>query len=110
MPIHLLARRDVFRASFGVGAALLAGCAKEAQSPSDVAARGAGEAEISPTEDLMREHGLLNRLLLLYDECARRLEGQLEMRVDVVPATASLVRTFIGDYHEKLEEEHIFPH
>jgi len=27
-----------------------------------------GEEEVTPTEDLMREHGLLQRILLIYDE------------------------------------------
>jgi hemerythrin-like domain-containing protein len=110
MSIRILPpRRDVLRASLAMGVTLFVGCAKEAQSPSDQATRAEGAEDISPTEDLMREHGLLNRMLLLYEESARRLEGQLELRADVVPATANLVRTFVGDYHEKLEEEHIFP-
>jgi hemerythrin-like domain-containing protein len=108
VPGRLRDRRDILRASIAVGAAWLVGCGKDAASASDRATR-TGKEEISPTEDLMREHGLLSRMLLLYDECARRLEGQIELRADVVPSTARLVHTFIGDYHEKLEEEHIFP-
>jgi hypothetical protein len=33
------------------------------------------EEEVSPAEDLMREHGVLNRVLLIYDEILRRLKG-----------------------------------
>jgi hemerythrin-like domain-containing protein len=102
-------RRDVLRASFAVGATWLIGCGKDAESANEHAARGGAAEDISPTEDLMREHGLLNRMMLVYDECARRLEAQVDLRADVVPSTARLVRTFIGDYHEKLEEEHLFP-
>jgi hemerythrin-like domain-containing protein len=59
--------------------------------------KGAGEGgeEVSPTEDLMREHGLLNRVLLLYEDGLHKL--------------ADIIRRFIEDYHEKLEEDHLFP-
>lgn len=31
------------------------------------------EIEITPTEDLMREHGILKRLLLIYEDAEKRL-------------------------------------
>ena len=34
------------------------------------------EEEVSPAEDLMREHGLLNRILLIYEEVRRRLTAK----------------------------------
>jgi len=67
------------------------------------------KAEVSPGEDLMREHGVLNRVLLVYDETARRLEGQEDPRTDVLAAAAALIRRFIEGYHEKLEEAQLFP-
>jgi len=65
--------------------------------------------EVTPGEDLMREHGVLNRVLLVYDETARRLEGQEDPRTDVLAAAAALIRRFIEGYHEKLEEAQLFP-
>lgn len=65
------------------------------------------EPEISPTEDLMREHGLLNRVLLVYEECARRLEAGEEVKV--LPDAAKIIRDFIEGYHEQLEEQQLFP-
>jgi hypothetical protein len=35
------------------------------------AATPAAAPEVSPLEDLMREHGLLSRMLLVYDETRR---------------------------------------
>ena len=32
--------------------------------------------DISPPEDLMREHVVLNRILLIYDECLHRIHGK----------------------------------
>ncbi len=67
------------------------------------------EEDISPVEDLMREHGVLRRVLLVYQEAIKRLEGGQEVPAAVLQRSASIVRTFIEDYHERLEEEQLFP-
>jgi hemerythrin-like domain-containing protein len=67
------------------------------------------EEEVGATEDLMREHGVLDRTLLIYEEGLRRLAGKEDVGPEVFQRTASLVRRFIEEYHERLEEEHIFP-
>lgn len=67
------------------------------------------EEEISPIEDLMREHGVLNRLLLIYQEIARRIENHERFPINALMVSASLVRSFLENYHEKLEEEYVFP-
>lgn len=67
------------------------------------------EAEVTPGEDLMQEHGVLERILLIYDEAARRIETGEQLEVTVVTSAAAIVRRFIEDYHEKLEEELVFP-
>ena len=35
--------------------------------------------EVSPPEDLMREHGVLKRILLIYGEAIRRIEANQEL-------------------------------
>ena len=74
----------------------------------DTKKTGAEEA-VSPPEDLMREHAILDRIMLIYEAGTRRA-GQGE---DIDPAVfehaAGIVRDFIHDYHEKSEEELIFP-
>ena len=67
------------------------------------------EVEVSPTEDLMREHGLLNRVLLIYEESARRLAGKGDLDTKVLTEAAGIIRNFIENYHEKLEEDYLFP-
>jgi hemerythrin-like domain-containing protein len=67
------------------------------------------EEEIGATEDLMREHGVLNRVLLVYEEGLRRIHAKEDVPPEVFRATASLVRKFVEDYHEKLEENFLFP-
>jgi hemerythrin-like domain-containing protein len=70
-----------------------------------------GEREVPAAEDLMREHGVLRRALLVYAEAATRLtSGQGEVPVEQLGRTASLFRSFGEDYHERsLEEQHVFP-
>src|SRR3954466_7025023 len=67
------------------------------------------EEEVGAAEDLMREHGVLNRILLIYEEGLRRLRDKEEVTPDVFHKPATLVRKFVEDYHEKLEEKFIFP-
>jgi hemerythrin-like domain-containing protein len=66
-------------------------------------------ADISPPEDLMREHGVLNRILLVYEEGLRRLHGKEEVGPEVFHVSAKLVRNFVEAYHENSEGKFIFP-
>lgn len=69
------------------------------------------EAEVTATEDLMREHGVLRRALFVYSEVAARLRSNVaDVSLNAIQRTARLFRTFGEDYHErKLEEAFIFP-
>ncbi|MFB3925493.1 MAG: hemerythrin domain-containing protein [Syntrophales bacterium] len=73
-------------------------------------AKGAVSApEISPAEDLMREHGVLSRILLIYEEILRRMRTDKELPASALAGSAGIVRRFIENYHEKLEEDYLFP-
>ena len=67
--------------------------------------------EVTATEDLMREHGVLRRALLVYSETIPKLSAKTLSAVpEMLQRTAKLFRTFGEDYHEKkLEEAYIFP-
>jgi hemerythrin-like domain-containing protein len=104
-------RREFLVGVGAVGAGLLTGCAQAppAAPKRDAAAKkGKEEDEVSPTEDLMREHGVLDRILLVYEESARRMEVQQPFPVEALASGADLLRRFIGQYHEKLEEDFLF--
>src|SRR4051812_27320049 len=88
--------------------ALLAACASAAAPPGKSPEQNKAE-EVSPVEDLMREHGALRRVLLIYDELGRRIEHQEPFPPEVLASAAGIVRRFVEDYHEKLEEDFIFP-
>ena len=69
------------------------------------------EHEVGAVEDLMREHGVLRRALLVYVEAAPKLRASpAGLDAGAIARTAKLFRSFGEDYHEKkLEEAHIFP-
>lgn len=67
------------------------------------------EEDVSPNEDLMREHGVLNRLLLIYQEIARRIDNHESFPIHTLADAVKIVRSFLENYHEKLEEEYVFP-
>jgi hemerythrin-like domain-containing protein len=104
-------RRSFLRQSSIAGAALIAPLSLSQQKP-EGKEKGEKEKEdekISPAEDLMREHGVLNRILLIYDEHLRMLSEKKPFDGSVLAAAADIVRRFVEDYHEKLEEDFLFP-
>jgi hemerythrin-like domain-containing protein len=68
-----------------------------------------GDQKVSPPEDLMQEHGVLNRILLIYDACKMHLINKVNFPKETLAGAASIIRTFVEDYHEKQEEEYLFP-
>ena len=106
-------RRSFLEGAMAGGALVLSGCsqnpAKGTQKENPAVKKEAGEEDVSPAEDLMREHGLLKRVLLIYREGIRRIDAKQEIPPDAFAASAKLIRRFIEEYHEKLEEEHLFP-
>jgi hemerythrin-like domain-containing protein len=65
--------------------------------------------EVTPPEDLMREHGVLDRVLLIYEACLRKFSSQEDFDPAVLKDSAGVVRDFIEDYHEQSEERQLFP-
>ena len=72
------------------------------------AASATRELPLSPPEDLMREHGLLNRVLLVYREAIRRIKRGDAVPLEELGTAASIVRTLIHDHHEHVEERYLF--
>jgi hemerythrin-like domain-containing protein len=100
-------RRALLIGGLSSAAALFTGCAATGRDSKSKPTKP--EEDVSPGEDLMREHGVLNRVLLVYEECTRRIEAKKDIPPEPIADAAKLVRTFIEDYHEKLEEDHLFP-
>jgi hemerythrin-like domain-containing protein len=93
-------------AGLAASAALLSSCAKD-----DADKREGGEGEVTANEDLMREHGVLRRVLIAYRETAPKLlANAAAIDAAALGQAAALFRDFGETYHERLlEEQHIFP-
>jgi hemerythrin-like domain-containing protein len=105
-------RRALLRLTGAAAAALALPAA--AQNGSGAGKRGEprdrDEQPASPAEDLMHDHGLLDRVLLVYEETLRRMNGGDQVaQLDVVGDAAGIVRDYVEGHHEKLEEAYIFP-
>jgi hemerythrin-like domain-containing protein len=106
-------RRKLLRDFFGIGVAV-AGVpllAEAFQTELASAKDNEKEPEVTATEDLMREHGVIRRALLVYFESVPKLrQSPSSLDPAALHRTAELFRTFGEDYHERmLEEQHIFP-
>lgn len=64
---------------------------------------------VPPDVDLMEEHGVLKRVLLIYREALRRIDGGQEPPVAAIQDGALIVHDFIEGFHEPLEEGYVFP-
>lgn len=98
-----------------LGGAALAGsvlvigaCAKARNQEQE---KGAGEGEVTANEDLMREHGVLRRILIIYREVSPKLVANAAtVDAAALADAAKLFQAFGERYHEQLlEEQHIFP-
>jgi hemerythrin-like domain-containing protein len=102
-------RRDFLVAAGTVGAGLLlTGCSGIATRREEKNAEE-GEEGVTATEGLMRQHGVLERVLLIYEEGIRRIETDDVLLPENVADAAMIVRAYIEDYHEKQEESEVFP-
>lgn len=101
--VPLNTRRSVLAMTIAAGSGVALGQNKGSKPEAEE------EEDVSPTEDLMREHGLLNRVLLLYDDSLRKLDAKQDFDPAVLAGGADIIRRFIEEYHEKLEEDHLFP-
>lgn len=65
--------------------------------------------EIPATENLMREHGVLKRLLLVYGEIGRRIAARQPVPAGALSSAAGVIHDYIEGFHEALEEGYVFP-
>jgi hemerythrin-like domain-containing protein len=86
--------------SGATGIGLLSGCKEKEEEEGQ---------KVSPPEDLMQEHGVLNRILLIYDNCKNKLVNRETFPIQAIGSAAGTVRSFVEDYHERQEENYLFP-
>ena len=104
-------RRRLLTTAGIVGAALFSTTSGFGAVTAEKGKKRGEEKEVAAVEDLMREHGVLRRALLVYAELVPKLRANPgSLPTDAIARTAKLFRTFGEDYHERmLEEPYIFP-
>ena len=111
-------RRDVMRAAGNtalvlagslVAPAALGGLITPALAAESSERQVTKTGKVTPPEDLMREHGVLDRVLLIYEAGLRKFAAGEDFDPSVIIDSAQIVRDFIGNYHEKSEEDYVFP-
>jgi hemerythrin-like domain-containing protein len=75
-------------------------------APDPPAASGAA---VPPDDDLMREHGVLKRVLLCYREMTGQVQAGQPLSAQHLQDAALIIHDFIEGFHEGLEEAYVFP-
>jgi hemerythrin-like domain-containing protein len=99
---YKMARRTL---AIAIGACAL----KSTAWPQAIQSAHSDDEGVTAPEDLMKEHGVLDRCLLVYEELIRRLKNKKSVPPQVLYQTAELVQHFVEEYHERNEETYIFP-
>jgi hemerythrin-like domain-containing protein len=99
-------RRGVVLAG-GIGLLVGAGATEAA----DLISSGSSPtvAVAPPGEDLMAEHGVLKRVLLVYQYSQQRIDAGDAPPVQAIHGGAQIIHDFIESFHEALEETYVFP-
>jgi len=109
-PPQAVGRRQLLGTSISAaGVIALSACGNPQPKAGQPGAPPEEEVPVTPPEDLMREHGVLKRILLIYREGIRRLQVGDQAPAQALNASAGIIRSFIEDYHEHLEEQYVFP-
>jgi hemerythrin-like domain-containing protein len=95
-------RHFVTRVAAG-GAAALLGCGGREESPQTHG------AVITPAEDLMGEHGIIRRVMVVWGELDGPLRRGESIDAAALASSVDVVQWFIERYHERQEEDEVFP-
>ncbi|MGE5184386.1 MAG: hemerythrin domain-containing protein, partial [Acidobacteriota bacterium] len=98
-----MSRRELLGTGTVTLGLVLVGCRRTSEGGDDTA------GEVSPGEDLMREHGVLERLMVVYETAAKRLDTGDRSAVSAVRDAATIAHDFVEEYHERIEEQYVFP-
>lgn len=63
----------------------------------------------TPVENLMKEHGVLMRILDIYDKVVSDAASGKAFNASAINRTAEICRVYIGKHHDACEERYIFP-
>ena len=100
-PTKPLSRRRLLGMAGAAGAGLLITGCTGSNKPS--------AATATAIEILDRHHGLLYRAISILEEVRGGMDARMDLPPEIIQGTVELVRRFVVDHHQKLEEKYIFP-
>jgi hemerythrin-like domain-containing protein len=95
-----LCRRSFIALAGATGAAALAGCSKPDQPPGEAA---------TAIEILARQHGVICRAVAILEEIKGGMDAWMDLPPETIGGTVEIVRLFVIEHHQHMEEKHIFP-
>jgi hypothetical protein len=90
-------------------AALVVGAAGTEVGNLATRSTAAARLDDPPDVDLMAEHGVLKRVLLIYQAAVRRISAGMAPPASAIHDGAEIIHDFIESFHEALEEGYVFP-
>lgn len=98
-----VSRRGVLAGAAGL---VVGGAAAEG---GNFAAASGPTKQLTVGEDLMYEHGVLKRVLLVYRAALDRIAADSPVPASAVHDSATVIHDYIEGFHEGLEEAYVFP-
>lgn len=96
-----LSRRAFITIAGAAGAGLLnTACSGPDQSAGQTA---------TAVELLDRHHGLLHRAVAILEEIRGGMDARMDLPPEIIQGTVEVIRRYVIDYHQKMEEKHLFP-
>jgi hemerythrin-like domain-containing protein len=96
-----LSRRSLIAMAGAAGAGLLiTGCTGSSKSQVDAS---------TAIEILDRQHGILYRAISILEEIRGGMDARMDLPPEIIQGTVEVVRLFVVEHHQKLEEKYIFP-
>ncbi len=91
-------RRGFLTMTAAAGVGLLAGCTRPEAIQGD-----------SAIEILARQHGVLDRAVAILEEVRGGMDARMDLSPEIIVGTVEIVRLFIVEHHQKMEEQNIYP-
>ncbi len=99
--IQNITRRNFLTLAGYTGAGVLAaGCSRSAETAT---------GESTAIEYLARQHGLLHRAIAILEEIRGGMDARMDLPPDVLQGTVGIIRQFVVDYHQQMEEKYVYP-
>ncbi|MGA2403380.1 MAG: hemerythrin domain-containing protein [Syntrophobacteraceae bacterium] len=93
-------RRGFIALAAATGAGVLAGCSKPDQPRGDAG---------TVIEIVAPQHGVLYRAIAVLEEIRCGMDARMDLPPEIIGGTVAMVRLFITDHHQQMEEKHIYP-